>query len=195
MAEIDPEVTAACREVLTLGRPEGLSIFHADARTFVRDLPATAPAYDLVYGDAFNDVSIPFHLTTLEFTKALASHMTPDGAYLMNVIDSRASGALVGALVTTLREVFKYVAVLSPDAIARTRDTFVVVASNRELPLEGLTRRDGLAAADAPPVPVHRFTEAEIDVFAERAGRLVLTDAFAPVEALLAPTVRRSTGR
>jgi len=195
VAEIDPEVTAACRRVLRLDDPPGLSIHHEDARTFVRDLPSTAPAYDLVYGDAFNDVSIPFHLTTLEFTRQLAAHLAPDGVYLMNVIDSRASGALVGALVVTLREVFRHVAVLSPDAIARTRDTFVVVASNRPLPLDGLARRDGLAPPDAPTIPVHRFSEAEIEVFAQRASHLVLTDAFAPVEALLAPTVRRSTGR
>ncbi len=195
VSEIDPAVTKACRRVLALDDRPGLSIFHEDARTFVRDLPADAPAYDLVYGDAFNDVSIPFHLTTVEFTRAVASHMTPEGVYLMNVIDSRSSGAFVGALVTTLKQVFPHVAVLSPDAHARTRDTFVVVASRRALDLDGLARRDGLAAKDAPLIPVHRFSDAEIEVFAERANHLVLTDAFAPVEALLAPTVRRSTGR
>ena len=195
VAEIDPAVTEACRRVLSLTDRPGLSIHHEDARTFVRDLPTDAPAYDLVYGDAFNDVSIPFHLTTLEFTRAVASHMTEGGVYLMNVIDSRASGAFVGALVTTLKLVFPNVAVLSPDAEARTRDTFVVVASRRPLDLDGLARRDGLAPADAPLIPVHRFSEAELEVFATRAEHLVLTDAFAPVEALLAPTVRRSTGR
>ena len=195
VAEIDPAVTLACRRVLALGDRPGLAIRHEDARTYVRDLPAGAPAYDLVYGDAFNDVSVPFHLTTVEFTRAIAAHLAPDGAYLMNVIDSRSSGAFVGALVTTLRTVFAHVAVLSPDAVARTRDTFVVVASQRPLPLDGLARRDGLAPADAPTIPVHRFSEVELEIFAERAGHLVLTDAFAPVEALLAPTVRRSTGR
>ena len=195
VAEIDPAVTEACRRVLALTERPGLSIFHADARTFVRDLPTNAPAYDLIYGDAFNDVSIPFHLTTLEFTRAVASHLGPDGAYLINVIDSRASGAFVGALVTTLRRAFENVAVLSPDQEARTRDTFIVVASRHPIDLEGLARRDGLAPADAPLIPVYRFSEAELEVFAERAGHLVLTDAFAPVEALLAPTVRRSTGR
>ena len=195
VAEIDPAVTTACRRVLALTDRPGLSIYHEDARTFVRDRSPGAPAYDLVYGDAFNDVSIPFHLTTVEFTRAVAAHLSPDGAYLMNVIDSRSSGAFVGALVTTLKQVFPHVAVLSPDAQARTRDTFVVVAARRPLALDGLVRRDGLAPADAPPIPVHRFSDAELEVFAQRAKHLVLTDAFAPVEALLAPTVRRSTGR
>jgi len=195
VAEIDPAVTRACREALGLHERPGLAIHHEDARTFVRDLAASATPYDLVFGDAFNDVSVPFHLTTLEFTRAIASHLAPDGVYLVNVIDSRASGAFLGALVTTLREVFPHVVVFSPDAVEQTRDTFVVAASRRPLPLDDLVRHDGLAKAGAPPIPVRRFTDAELDVFAQRAGRIVLTDAFAPVEALLAPTVRRRAGR
>ncbi len=195
VAEIDPAVTRACRATLGLHARPGLSIFHEDARTFVRDLRDDATPYDLVFGDAFNDVSVPFHLTTLEFTRAIAAHLTPDGVYLMNVIDSRASGAFLGALVTTLRAVFPHVVVLSPDAVEQTRDTFVVAASRRPLSLDGLVRRDGLAKPGAPRIPVHRFTDADLEVFAERAGHVVLTDAFAPVEALLAPTVRRLAGR
>ena len=143
VAEIDPAVTRACREALGLHERPGLAIHHEDARTFVCDLAASATPYDLVFGDAFNDVSVPFHLTTLEFTRAIASHLAPDGVYLVNVIDSRASGAFLGALVTTLREVFPHVVVFSPDAVEQTRDTFVVAASRRPLPLDDLVRHDG----------------------------------------------------
>ena len=29
--------------------------------------------YDFIYGDAFNDLSIPYHLTTVEFNRIVAS--------------------------------------------------------------------------------------------------------------------------
>ena len=37
-----------------------IRIFHEDARTFIRDLPADAPPYDLVYGDAYTDAALKY---------------------------------------------------------------------------------------------------------------------------------------
>ncbi len=43
--------------------------------------------FDVVYGDAFNDFSVPWHLTTYEFNKMLDNMLTPDGVYMINIID------------------------------------------------------------------------------------------------------------
>ena len=43
--------------------------------------------YDFVYGDAFNDLSVPWHLTTLEFsTKVRDLSDARAGVFLVNII-------------------------------------------------------------------------------------------------------------
>jgi hypothetical protein len=63
------------------------------------------------------------------------------------------------------------------------RDTFVVVASDRDLGLEQ-GPLEGVRGADA-----WVYGEADVDAVIERAGRRVLTDDDAPVEVLLAPVL------
>lgn len=43
--------------------------------------------FDVIYGDAFNDFSVPWHLTTKEFNDLLANTLAPDGVYMINIID------------------------------------------------------------------------------------------------------------
>jgi hypothetical protein len=44
--------------------------------------------YDFIYGDAFNDLSVPWHLTTREYSEKVARLLTPGlGVYLINLID------------------------------------------------------------------------------------------------------------
>jgi len=99
VAELDPAVTLAVERKMGLA-PAGKSAVHTwngDARNFVDDClrrnarlaAAGKPpvVYDFVYGDAFNDFSVPWHLTTREFSEKVASLLTEDGAYLINLID------------------------------------------------------------------------------------------------------------
>lgn len=39
-----------------------------------------APLYDLVLGDAFHGVAVPYHLTTKEFNDSVRAHLKPDGS-------------------------------------------------------------------------------------------------------------------
>ena len=49
--------------------------------------------YDLIFGDAFNDFSVPWHLTTREFNEKIAKMMSPTGVYMINIIDVYESDA------------------------------------------------------------------------------------------------------
>ncbi|WP_235963885.1 fused MFS/spermidine synthase [Tautonia rosea] len=86
VAEIDPAVTRANH--VALGLPEDTSIetHWGDARQFVERFGGAEP-YDLIFGDAFNDFSVPWHLTTREFNDLLAELLDPRGAYMINIID------------------------------------------------------------------------------------------------------------
>lgn len=50
--------------------------------------------FDVVYGDAFNDFSVPWHLTTREFNDKLANMLTDNGVYMINIIDAYESDAI-----------------------------------------------------------------------------------------------------
>ncbi len=87
VAEIDPNVTRANWEATGLPRNTTINTYWGDARQFV-ELHQNTKKYDLIFGDAFNDFSVPWHLTTLEFNEKLKKMMTPSGVYMINIIDA-----------------------------------------------------------------------------------------------------------
>lgn len=92
VAEIDPAVTRANHAAT--GLPEDTTIHTAwgDARQFV-ERNQDAKQYDVIFGDAFNDFSVPWHLTTREFNDKIAKMMAPTGVYMINIIDAYESDA------------------------------------------------------------------------------------------------------
>ena len=46
----------------------------------------------MVFGDAFNDCAVPFHLTTLEFDRLVDRALRDDGPDLVNIIDGGGTG-------------------------------------------------------------------------------------------------------
>lgn len=205
VAEIDPAVTEAARQALDLPPDDEtvINVHSMDARNFVDDrLRTNAGAerpllYDYAYGDAFNDLSVPWHLTTREFTAKVHDLLTPDGVYLVNIIDvyDQGMGRFLGAFVATVAESFPNVYVFSSDPEGPTefRDTFVVACSRQPLDLDELGSRP-----DDPPYEGTLFAwlengepGGEMETVLERARGLVLTDDYAPVENLLAPLYGR----
>ena len=99
VAEIDPAVTEANHVALGLPRDTPIRTHWGDARQFVENAQG-GESYDLVFGDAFNDFSVPWHLTTREFNELIAGLLDEHGAYLINIIDVyRADGVAVSEAV------------------------------------------------------------------------------------------------
>ena len=88
-------------------------------------------AYDLVVGDAFGGVTVPWHLTTREAVAEVRRVLAGDGLYVMNLID-HADLDFARAEVATLAERFYYVAVASQPATLALEDggNLVVVAGS-----------------------------------------------------------------
>jgi spermidine synthase len=188
VAEIDPMVLEANYRATGLSRSTPIRTILRDARNAVEDLPAER-RFDFVFGDAFNDLSVPYHLTTLEFSRQVASHLQPGGAYLVNVIDNFDSGLLLGAFVNTLQRVFGHVYIFctEPAGVNRRRDTFVVAASDAPLDTTGWQPNHGTAFEGS------LLTAANLAELRRKSGGRLLTDDNAPVENLLAPVVRERT--
>jgi tetratricopeptide (TPR) repeat protein/spermidine synthase len=195
--EIDPVVTRAAFESMNLPVDTIIRSFNIDARNGVMDLLRRKRSgveqvqYDLIYGDAFSDVSVPFHLTTVEFNRLLDELLSEDGTYIMNLIDTMASAQFLSAVVATCREVFPYVDVFAPPVGPSDQNTFVVTCSKGKLDLAGVPSAVRARTGDA----VQRLTQDELNNLGDHttAGPVVLTDDYAPVESLLAPVVKGYT--
>jgi len=92
VAEIDPAVTRANFNALGLPRDTTIKTTWGDARQFV-ERHQNDKQYDIVFGDAFNDFSVPWHLTTEEFNQKLSKMLSPNGVYMINIIDAYESDA------------------------------------------------------------------------------------------------------
>ena len=200
VAEIDPAVTRAARRALFLESNPRIKIIHGDARITVRRLledvrAGRRPPFDCIFGDAFNDLSVPYHLTTREFNEQLRGLLTRDGIYLMNIIDDFDHAGFLGALINTAQRVFPVVEVFATQPVEPEayRDTFVVLMANRPIDLADVPPADGTAEEteedeeDQDNIRYYRLTSRLLEVAVQRAGNIVLTDDYAPVENLLAP--------
>ena len=100
VAELDPAVKAAVQAKMGLPPDDKTHVKTTigDARNFVDDRVRwndeavkrgeTPVLYDIVYGDAFNDFSVPWHLTTREFSEKISKLLHPtEGIYQVNLID------------------------------------------------------------------------------------------------------------
>ena len=88
VAEIDPAIPRANKAALGLGSvPSDADITTTlgDARAFVNR--NQDKKYDLIFGDAFNDFSVPWHLTTRQFNDKVAGMLGDNGVYMINIID------------------------------------------------------------------------------------------------------------
>ena len=174
--EIDGGVVELGRERLGVADIPDLTTRVGDARTGLQEQPAGR--YDLVVGDAFGGMAVPWHLTTREVAEQIRGVLRPDGVYAVNVIDYPPD-RFARAQIATLRAVFGHVAFLgAPTTVEGTGGgNHILVASQRSLPLaaiqQGLAQRGPWLVAD----------EAATAAFAGDAG--VLTDAYAPVDQLV----------
>jgi spermidine synthase len=173
VAEIDPAVTAAAYAYMGLPADSRVVTHSGDARLVLDDLIAAGRQYDVIFGDAFNDLSIPYHLTTREFAAKLARLIAPGGVYLANIIDDPARGEFMRAYAQTLATAFPAVAVLSTGASRDLRglSTYVIAASATPL--------------DAAAIPI--FPPERVADWLAAGRPLVLSDDYAPVDNLMAP--------
>ncbi len=177
VVEIDPGVTRVAYERLGLDPALPIATYNQDGRQFLEDRPA-GQRYAVVTLDAVNDFAVPSHLLTRECNEAVKRSLTPDGVYLVTVIDRLERGRLWKAVVQTLRESFAHVEVLSADADydPAERHVYSLYASARPLDVSTLS-----ATRVVPRAEVERMLGSE---------RVILTDQYAPVDHMMSGVFR-----
>jgi spermidine synthase len=177
--EVDPGVVALDADELGLQTSAQLQVRVGDARVGLEDEPAGLR--DLVVGDAFGGLSVPWQLTTVEALQLVDGALAEDGVYAANLIDHPPL-SFVRAELATLRAVFPHVLLLARAPVLAGEDggNVVAVASRRALPA------DAIAAAMAGKGLAWQVAGgAQLTAFI--GGARILTDDFAPVDQLLTP--------
>lgn len=198
VAEIDPEVTKINYDLLGLSKDTKIKTYNVDARIFV-DRLVKEKKYDLIFGDAFNDLSVPYHLVTYEFNEQIKAHLADGGIYAVNLIDDYELGKFLASYVHTLQKTFSYVylAPLKENWQAGGRNTFVVIASEQPLD-EGRWRESNPAAVEKTEINNYKpyfyslVDPADLEKFLAGRKPTFLTDDFVPVDNFLAPVFKNA---
>ncbi|MET8377547.1 fused MFS/spermidine synthase [Streptomyces microflavus] len=184
VSEIDGGVVRIDREQLDLGASTGIEVRVEDGRLGLKRLETDSR--DLVVGDAFGGVSVPWHLTTSEALRDVHRALKDDGLYAANLID-HGRLAFARAEVATLARAFEHVAVMGAPvdigldpAATPVGGNLVVLASDRPFDAPAIqkaldTRETGWRIATGDTVT------------AWTGDAPVLTDDHAPVDQLLQP--------
>ena len=188
VAEIDPVVTEVGFTDMAVARNSQIKSFARDARLFLKELDSKRK-YSLVLGDAFNDFSVPYHLTTREFNDLVRAHMTDDGIYVLNIIDGNELPFL-GAFMRTLRATFPYIYLVPNNrSLKIIRNTYVVLASLAPIDIDRLRAFDG--GDDWKNINDWLVTQAELDEITSN-GNFILSDDYVPADNLLIPMFESS---
>ncbi|MFE5393148.1 fused MFS/spermidine synthase [Streptomyces sp. NPDC056568] len=184
VSEIDGGVVRVNRELLGAQPQAGIDVRTEDGRLGLRRLDTGSR--DLVVGDAFGGVSVPWHLTTVEAMTDVRRVLDEDGLYIANLID-HGDMAFARAEAATLATTFEHVALVGEPADIGLEPTatpdggnLVLLASGR--PLDPRAVREAL---DSRRTGWRIVTGGALSAWTGDARPL--TDDHAPVDQLLQP--------
>jgi spermidine synthase len=190
--DIDPEVLAIARRYFQVPEDSRLRLHNRDGRRFVRETDAT---YDLIFLDAYNSDTIPFHLTTREFYRELTARLAPGGIVVSNIIGSLRGpqSAFFRAMYRTLAETFPTVHVIPTyevsGGLALGEINIILVATQDRTRLtraELMARAGRVGGRLVPASDLVEYASYLLEVPITVSDVPILTDDYAPVELLRA---------
>lgn len=171
--EIDQKITDLAREYFYLS--EEVEVVTYDGRAF---LNADDGKYDVIMVDAYQDITIPFQMSSVEFFTLVSDHLTEDGVMVVNLnMKSDAEGNINDYLCDTIANVFSEVYTVDVGGYTN-RELF---ASNNPTMMDEYTRSYELENNTELINMMNRVNN-KMKVYV--AGDYIMTDDKAPVELL-----------
>ncbi len=171
--EIDGKITELAREYFYL--PEDVEVSTYDGRAY---LGAVDRKYDVIMVDAYQDITIPFQMSSVEFFALVKEHLKDGGIMVVNMnMRGDAEGNINQYLADSISTVFDEVYTVE-----------VTNSTNREL-----FASDNKAMLTCLEQSVYQLEEGELRIMMEKVknslnryepGNYLLTDDKAPVELL-----------
>ncbi|MFH1485291.1 MAG: fused MFS/spermidine synthase [Chloroflexota bacterium] len=192
VVEIDPAVTRVAYEELGLPSDTKVRTYNQDARIFLID-GGSGHKYHIVIGDCFNDLSVPYHLTTLEFNEMVKRVLEDDGIYMANIIDDYQGGQFLRAYMNTLKRTYRHVYLFGAGKAweGTAPSTYIVAASDRSIDMDEFKRVAGEGGKKS--IVGALLEQDELEQYLAQNPTL-LTDDYAPVDNMIAPLFARQQG-
>lgn len=171
--EIDEKITDLSRKYFSLS--EDIPVTTYDGRAF---LNASQKTYDVIMVDAYQDITIPFQMSSKEFFELVKSHLKDDGVMVVNMnMRGMKEGNINQYLSDTIGSVFD-TAVTVDVAGSSNRELF---ASDDSDIVKNLTKHTG----ELTNVNLKNMMQEVTSNLTEyQKGNYILTDDQAPVELL-----------
>nr|WP_199712994.1 fused MFS/spermidine synthase [Butyrivibrio sp. X503] len=172
--EIDQKITDLAHEYFEL--PEDTKVTTYDGRAY---LAAVSKKYDVIMVDAYQDITIPFQMSSTEFFTMVKDHLNPGGVMVvnMNMFSDDNESTINRYLADTISSVFDNVKIVS-----------VPNSTNRELFAtdsdDYLDRLDKNIALEDESLLKNMMANVENALMEYKAGNNIMTDDKAPVELL-----------
>lgn len=171
--EIDDKITDLAHEYFDL--PEDIKVTTYDGRAF---LNVSDKKYDVIMVDAYQDITIPFQMSSVEFFRLVRSHLKENGVMVVNMnMRSKESDGINSWLADTIADVFSEV--YTVDVTGSTnRELF---ASDNPDMLKVLSENTGKLENKNLSFMMKNISA---DIVRYENGNRILTDDKAPVELL-----------
>ncbi len=168
--EIDDKITDLAHEYFDL--PEDIKVTTYDGRAF---LNVSDKKYDVIMVDAYQDITIPFQMSSVEFFRLVRSHLKENGVMVVNMnMRSKESDGINSWLADTIADVFSEV--YTVDVTGSTnRELF---ASDNPDMLKVLSENTGKLENKNPSFMMKNISA---DIVRYQNGNRLLTDDKAPV--------------
>ena len=138
----------------------------------------TDQIYDVILVDAYQDITIPFQMSSIEFFTLVKEHLKPDGVMAVNMnMRGKKEGNINQYLADTISNVFEEVYVT--DVLGSTNRLLYASGSNQIL--ERLAKNREMLA-DAQLSEMMERVASGLENY--QAGGYLMTDEKAPVEVL-----------
>ena len=171
--EIDGKITELARQYFALDRSIPVATY--DGRAY---LAVDKGKYDVIMVDAYQDITIPFQMSSVEFFRLVREHLTEDGVLVVNMnMRDTSENSINLHLADTIASVFPQVATV--DVQNGTNRELFAAMSDR--PLRELPRRT--QQLKSQPLRAH-LSRVAAQMTTYKKGPRLLTDDRAPVELL-----------
>ena len=177
--EIDGDITDLARQYFDL--PESVNVYTYDGRAF---LNVCKDRYDVILVDAYQDITIPFQMSSTEFFTLVKDHLYEDGVLVVNLNMRGGENAMNTHIADTIGACFSQVFTADVDWTTNRE----LYASNGSIDILSVFREERAALSASSKAGTDRLSSfmkgLDGKIVSYRPGDQIMTDDKAPVELL-----------
>lgn len=171
--EIDQKITDLAHEYFEL--PEDLPVVTYDGRAYLNVIDEK---YDVIMVDAYQDITIPFQMSSVEFFTLVKEHLTENGVMVVNLnMKSDSADNINYYLADTIGQVFPYIMTAN---VQGNTNRILYASMNDDME----SKLSAGMATEKDSDLLYMMDKVEQNLNDYEPGDLILTDDKAPVELL-----------